>query len=390
MTEPKAITRIQVQGFRSLKSIDLEPGRITVLIGANGSGKSNLLSVLRMVPLLRTQSLRRFVAESGGASALLHYGSSATQEFGLRIEFTENTGFYAYSAKLGYTSGDTLHFDEEGIEGRPLGDHEPLTESLGAGHIESRLDEAARGLASTDLKVVRAWLSGMSFFHFHDTSRTSPLRQNARQSEDQYLRSDGSNLAAYLFILANSDATDDIAAWKRIGMLVRRVAPYIKRLVPERVDPSHPERSALRLRWIDENDHRFDVSDLSDGTLRALALITALSQPVNRLPRFLSIDEPELGLHPAALGLVADLVRSVSSRCQVLLATQSPALLDHFEPGEVVVAERQSGETSLRRLDAARLASWLEDYSLSELFDKNILGGRPHFDALGSLAGATP
>ena len=75
---------------------------------------------------------------------------------------------------------------------------------------------------------------------------------------------------------------------------------------------------------------------------------------------------------------------------QVLLATQSPALLDHFEPGEVVVAERQSGETSLRRLDAARLASWLEDYSLSELFDKNILGGRPHFDALGSLAGATP
>jgi len=377
MTETKAITRIQVQGFRSLKNIDLEPGRITVLIGANGSGKSNLLSVLRMVPLMRTQSLRRFVAESGGASALLHYGSSSTQNIDLRIEFKENAGCYAYLAKLAYTAGDTLHFDEEGIEGRQSGDQDPHAESLGAGHVESRLDEAARKLASTDLKIVRTWLSGMSFFHFHDTSLTSPLRQNARQSEDQYLRSDGSNLAAYLFRLANSEAPDDIAAWKRIGMLVRRVAPYVKRLEPERVDPSNPERSALRLRWIDEKDHRFDVSDLSDGTLRALALITALSQPASRLPRFLSIDEPELGLHPAALGLFVGLVRSVSTRCQVLLATQSPALLDHFEPDEVVVAERPAGETSLRRLDAARLEKWLEEYSLSELYDKNILGGRP-------------
>ena len=364
MTDTKAITRIQVQGFRSLKNIDLEPGRITVLVGANGSGKSNLLSVLRMVPLMRTQSLRRFVGESGGASALLHYGSSSTQKIEIRIEFTENAGSYAYLAKLAYTAGDTLHFDEEGVEGRPSDDHEPQAESLGAGHTESRLDEAARKLASTDLKIVRTWLSGMSFFHFHDTSLTSPLRQNARQSEDQYLRSDGSNLAADLFRLANSDAPDGSAAWERIGMLVRRVAPYIKRLAPEPVDPSNPERSAFRLRWIDEKDHRFDVSDLSDGTLRALALITALSQPASRLPRFLSIDEPELGLHPAAIGLFVDLVRSVSTRCQVLLATQSSALLDHFKPDEVVVAERPAGETILHR--------------------------RPLLTKLESLAGTTP
>lgn len=376
MTDPKAITRIQVQGFRSLKSIDLEPGRITVLIGANGSGKSNLLSVLRMVPLMRTQSLRRFVADAGGASALLHYGPQTTKEMSLRLEFQQDGGTNAYAATLGYAARDTLIFRDESVEYCPRNAANKVT-SLGTGHSESRLDEQAQDPRAGTAKTVRWWLSGMNFFHFHDTSLSSPLRQNALQTETNYLRSDGCNLAAFLYRLATSDADDDIASWKRIGMLVRRIAPYVKRLEPRLVDPARPATSAVRLSWVDDRDYTLDVHDFSDGTLRALALITALSQPVSRLPAFLSIDEPELGLHPAALGLLMSLVRSVSSRCQILLATQSPALLDYFEPNEVVVTEREAGETDFRRLDAAKLASWLEDYSLSELYDKNILGGRP-------------
>ena len=116
---------------------------------------------------------------------------------------------------------------------------------------------------------------------------------------------------------------------------------------------------------------------ISDGTLRCIALFTALGQPVESLPAFLSIDEPELGLHPAALGILASLVRSTSTHAQILLATQSPALLDLFDPQDVVVAERAQGATTFRRLDPDQLAGWLEDYSLSELYDKNVLGGRP-------------
>jgi predicted ATPase len=372
------LTRVQIEGYRSLKSVELTPGDVTVMIGANGSGKSNLLSLLRMVSLMRTQSLRRFVGEAGGASALLHYGPKVTKEMRVRLEFGQGAGAHAYEARLGYAAGDTLLFlDETNAYHRP-GDAEPRVLSLGAGHHESNLEPEIPTNASHEITSnTQKSLRGLSFFHFHDTSAQSVLRQNGNQHDNVGLRSDGSNLAPFLWRLSSSDAPHARAAWKRIGMLVQQVAPYIKRLEPDLIDASNPQTSAVRLYWLDERDHRFDVSDLSDGTLRAIALIAALSQPVFTLPRFISIDEPELGLHPAALALLASLVQSASAHCQVLLATQSPALLDEFEADQVVVVERQGGATSFRRLDTGSLAEWLEAYSLSELFDKNVLGGRP-------------
>lgn len=373
----KAITHIHAEGFRSIKSVTLNPGRITVLIGPNGSGKSNLLSFLRMIPLLRTQSLRTFVGEAGGASALLHYGPKTTREIGVRVEFEQDAGANAYCARLGYAAGDSLIFLDETVGYRRQNVTEFRLNSLGAGHAESLLEEAAKDSKNTTARTVRWWLSRMNFYHFHDTSGRSALRQNAHPAGSHFLRSDGSNLAAYLYRLANSEAADDISAWKRVGLLLQQIAPYVKQLEPALVNPNSPEKSWLRLFWFDERDHRFDVSDFSDGTLRALALITALSQPAESLPAFICIDEPELGLHPAAITLLVGLVRSVAPRCQVLLATQSPALLDHFEPEEVVVAERERGGTVFHCLDPAKLAVWRDDYSLSQLYDKNILGGRP-------------
>lgn len=375
--DTRAITRIFARGFRSIRHLDIDPGRITVLIGANGSGKSNLLSLLRMIPLMRTESLRNFVGEAGGASTLLHYGPKTTREIELRLEFAQHDGANLYAARLGYAAGDALVYLDETVGYRGPGEQEFQLTSLGAGHVESRLEAAASAPDARTAKTVRGWLSRMNFFHFHDTSATAPLRQNAHQADAQYLRSSGANLAAYLRRLASSELPEDVAAWKRINLLVRQVAPYVKRLEPDLVDPGNPAKSWVRLYWVDERDHRFDVSDFSDGTLRALALITALAQPAERLPWFVCIDEPELGLHPAAVALFVGLVRSVAPRCQVLLATQSPALLDHFEPEEVVVTERKGGESVFRRLDSAELESWLEDYTLSELYDKNVLGGRP-------------
>jgi predicted ATPase len=373
----KALTHIYVDGFRSLRSVDLAPGRLTVLIGANGSGKSNLLSLLRMVPLMQTQSLRRFVGEAGGASALLHYGPRVTPQITLRLEFSQDTGDNAYSARLGHAAGDSLIYLDETVEYRAPAWTAPQVLSLGAGHAESRLDDAAQDPAHGTSRAVRWWLSRMNFFHVHDTSPLSPLRQNSRQEDIHFLRSDGSNLAAYLRELESGQTESHRAAWKRIVGLVRQVAPFIKTLQPALVVPSQATTSAVRLDWIDERDQVFGPHHLSDGTLRALALITALAQPAERLPAFVSIDEPELGLHPAALAQLASLMRSVSGRCQVLLATQSPALLDFFEPGEVAVADRCEGETKFRRLDPADLATWREDYTLSQLYEKNVLGGRP-------------
>jgi predicted ATPase len=376
-TPETAITRIHVEGFRSLKAVELIPGRVTVLIGPNGSGKSNLLGALQLLPLIRSQSLGRVVGEQGGATALLHYGPKVTPELLLRVEFNHRSGHGVYEARLGFAAGDRLVFSDETVGSRGPRSRRFSSISLGSGHSESRLDDEKRGRKAVAARTVRDCLSAMTFFHFHDTSINSPLRLNSSQAEDRFLRSDGGNLAAFLRRLAQGRTQGEVAAWKRIGMLVRLVAPFVKQLEPELVDPAHPDTSKVRLAWVDEKDHRFGVHDFSDGTLRMIALIAALAQPRSSLPAFIGIDEPELGLHPAAVNLLAGMVGSASASSQVLLATQSSALLDEFTADEVVVAERDTAATVLRRLDAQRLAGWLEDYSLSELYGKNVLGGQP-------------
>ncbi len=385
----KALSRIHVEGFRSLRDVTLEPGPVTVLIGPNGAGKSNLLAFLRMIPMIRTRSLRLFVGRAGGASSLLFYGPKVTAEISFRLDFEQSPSLTTYSARLGFTAGDTFVFLDEEVGSRRQCDTELETRSLGSGHQESSLEELSRDPDRPTEQAVSWWLARMGFFHFHDTSLTSALRINSRAEDSLYLKSDGSNLAAYLANLRWSERQAKRKAWRRINLLVRKVAPFIKELRPlavaEATSPEPEDREngapspgqSLRLHWVDDRDQIFDPHDLSDGTLRAIALITALAQPAANLPAVISIDEPELGLHPAALSVLAGLIRSVSHRCQILLATQSPALLDLFDPQDVVVTERIDGRTELRRLEPEKLAAWLEDYSLSEIYDKNLIGGRP-------------
>lgn len=370
------LSRIEVDGFRSIAHADLRLGRVTLLIGPNGAGKSNLLKVLRLVPQLRTQSLRLVVGRDGGADSVLHHGSRTTPELRIRIEATDDDGNdSAYRAQLGHAANDALIFLDEAVESRARGKSDFVVWSLGGGHPESVLKSVSRTLPAAH--VVNDWVARMNYFHVHDTSADAPLRRHGRQEESDYLRSDGSNLASYLYALANSASEVDRAAFARITSLVQRVAPFIKSLEPTLVAPDTGERSAVKLDWIDVNDSRFGVHQFSDGTLRAIALFTALAQPFGRLPTFVVIDEPELGLHPAALGLLVSLVRGVASHTQVILATQSPTLLDHFEPEEVMVVESDHGVSKFRSLKPDDLTSWLEDYRLSELYERNVLGGRP-------------
>lgn len=365
----EGLRAIHISGLCSLADTTLCPGHLTILISANGSGKSNILRAFRIIERIRTHSLQRFVAESGGASTLLHYGPKRTPTINLRLDFFHKEELNVYQASLGYASGDRLMFLDESVGVQGANDTDLQLESLGTGHWESELRSSA------DIETVKTldyWLSQLTFFHFHDTSMNAALRTHARLEDDRFLRSDGSNLAAYLYRLSRSDSESENKAWRRINQFVSRIAPALKELAPTLVN-----ESTVRLDWIDDQDERFGVHQLSDGTLRAIALITALGQPINHLPKFLSIDEPELGLHPAAIGLLAELARSVSRHTQVLFATQSTAFLDYFDPSEVVVVERENGASQLHGLDALKLSSWLEDYTLSEVFDKGVIGGRP-------------
>jgi predicted ATPase len=362
------IQEIHVAGFCSLKEVELRPGRLTVLIGPNGAGKSNLLQALRLIPLLRTRSLQHYVANHGFGAALLHYGAKTTEAIDLSVVIRDQGTTYRYDARLAFAPDDTLYFQTENA-GRINPDGTWSISSLGGGHRESHLlDEVYR---DSTVAAVNEWLGRMTFYHFHDTSPQSKLRTHARREDDRYPRSDGSNLAAYLLRLKESDDSADQKAWQRINRHCRHIAPAIKQLDPVAVNGS------VRLDWIDDRDERFGCHQFSDGTLRALALITVLSQPSERLPRLISIDEPELGLHPSAIALITELCRSISRHTQIVLSTQSTELLDYFKPDEVVVVERQQGETRLARLSSEALRTWLEDYSLSELYDKGVIGGKP-------------
>lgn len=362
------IQEIHIAGFCSLKQVCLEPGRLTVLIGPNGAGKSNLLQALRLIPLLRTRSLQRYVADHGFGAALLHYGPKATDAIDLAVVIRDQGTTYRYDARLAFAPDDTLYFQTENAA-RVNPDDTWSISSLGGSHRESHLlDEVYR---DKTVAAVNEWLGRITFYHFHDTSPQSKLRTHARREDDRYPRSDGSNLAAYLLRLKESVDSADQKAWQRINRHCRHIAPAIKQLDPVAVNGS------VRLDWIDDRDERFGCHQFSDGTLRALALITVLSQPSGCLPRLISIDEPELGLHPSAIALIAELCRSISRHTQIVLSTQSTELLDYFNADEVVVVERQQGETRLTRLSSQALQNWLEDYSLSELYDKGVIGGKP-------------
>lgn len=365
-----ALVRFRVAGFRSIRdaTVDLTPA--TVLIGPNGAGKSNLLWALEMVRMLAFEKLQLFIGERGGATYLMHYGPQSTAAIDLRLEFSGAKGTNIYEARLGYGADESLIFlseragfliDETGVE---------KWCDLGAGHRESRL----RDMADRDVtaKTVLWRLRQINFYHFHDTSRRSALRTRAfADTSADYLRSDGSNLPIFLYALMNAEAPADRAAWRRIEGALQQIAPFITALRPVE------DRSGVKLEWSDERGATFGPAHLSDGTLRALALIAALAQPEKSLPMTSCIDEPELGLHPAALGVLCGLISSVATHRRIVVATQSPMILDHFAPEQVIVVERRNAATHFERLNPAALAGWLEDYSLSELYDKNVLGGRP-------------
>jgi predicted ATPase len=208
-------------------------------------------------------------------------------------------------------------------------------------------------------------------YHFHDTSVSSPMKATADLHDNRFLRPDGSNLAAFLYFLQQKHSS----SYQLIRKTVQRIAPFFDDF---QLEPLLLNLNKIQLEWRHKgSDSYFDASMLSDGTLRFMALATLLLQPQQFRPSVILVDEPELGLHPYAITQLASLVKAASAQTQVILSTQSPHLLDHFEPEDVLVAERVDGGTTLRRLDPEPLATWLDAYSLGQLWEKNEIGGRP-------------
>lgn len=364
------VKHISIEGFKSIRKAELDLGMINVLIGANGAGKSNFLAVFHMISAMMAGELESYVGSSGRATSLLHYGPKRTRNIDVTITFNAETGLSTYSFWLGYTPPDSLMFLKESAEFSSPKHDKPYRLEMGAGHRETGLFDKARGKSNT-ARVFQHLLRSCKIFQFHDTSATSPMRRAGYIGHTDWLKTDGGNLAAFLYGLREHNAP----YYDRIIATIRQIAPFFRDFV---LEPSRDNSRELFLDWRDNDpDGRFGPHQLSDGTLRAMALITLLLQPEDRLPNVVIIDEPELGLHPYAIEVVAALIKAASNHAQIIVATQSTKFVDQFDPEEIVVADRRNGETGLRRPSPDDLKEWIDAYSVGEMWEKNILGGRP-------------
>ena len=221
------------------------------------------------------------------------------------------------------------------------------------------------------LEVEYLYISRWRTYQFHDTSNRSPMRKTAQIGDNRWLRGDGSNLAAFLYLLKKKYPGE----YRRIRDTVRLVAPFFRDFV---LEPEELNEDTIRLVWKHtQTDAYFDTSSMSDGTLRFIALSALLLQPESLCPDLVLLDEPELGLHPLAIAQLAAMIRMASKNSQIVLATQSPILLDHFSPKDVLVTTRVRGATQFTRLNDSDLKEWLQEFSLGQLWEKNEIGGRP-------------
>lgn len=372
------LARFQASGFRSIRELDLALGDLTVLIGANGSGKSNFVALFNLLGFMMTESLQLYIGRKGGGNSILHYGAKRTPVLTISLRFEDASGWSEYGCTLAHASPDRLIFTHERVAFQKQGAPKAFEKSLGAGHIETALAEASSGsdAAANVARIFLSRLKGLRVYHFHDTSESAYIRTNQEIDRNRTLQSNGGNLASFLYMLRQSYSQH----YERILSTIRLAVPYLKEfdLEPARLNPKQ-----IQLRWRDRNpDYEFGPHQLSDGSLRAIALITALLQPEELLPAVIFIDEPELGLHPSAIGIVAKLLKAVSVKRQVVVATQSPRLLAECAPEDVVVVEREEdgkgyGESTFKRLGPDELGDWLKDYDLGALYEMNITGGGP-------------
>ena len=369
------IESIRIRGFRSLADVkvtDLPP--VAVLIGANGSGKSNVMRFFQMVGwMLRSSRPGDFVQMQGGADDQLFQGRRRTPQMEAELRLATEPGHNDYRFVLAHAHPDRFIFLEEAYRfsnrAKPtLADWQ----YIGSGHAEAGIVAAARAPASPQQKtasVVINLLRNCVTYQFHDTSDESRFKQSWDVTDNGFLRGHGGNLAAVLHRLQNEESDRFQLICRHVG----RILPGFDRFVLE-------ERyGKVSLRWsIRHSDKTFGAHLTSDGSLRFFALATLLNLPLEMLPDVILLDEPELGLHPTAVDLVAEMVKAVGRARQVIVATQSPLFVDAFGLDQVIVVDLDQGATVLRQLVPAQYAEWLEqDRSPGRLWTRNLLGGSP-------------
>ena len=357
---------LSIAGFRSIRELHEFPmNRLNVLVGANGAGKSNFVEFFRMLRAMFQENLQGFVQQAGGGDGLFFEGPQVTREIKAQLTFGSNM----------------LRFTLDPIPGSDLIVKEIATKysdlgwNRGPGGREANIavwknHQSNAGPWPSFLAFTHAAVSSWIVYHFHDTSSLAPMRRDGPIDDHAELRPNGDNLAAFLRNLRDTNPT----RYQRIRETIQIVAPFFDDFLLEPRRKGAAEH--VRLDWRQKGStFPYQPWQLSDGTIRFIALTTALLQP--NPPSTLLVDEPELGLHPVALGVLAALIHEASASTQVIVSTQSPLLVDEFSAEDVVVVRRDGAASIFERLAAPDLERWLDEYTLGDLIRKNVIETGP-------------
>ena len=362
------IKQVKIRNFKSINKVDVELRNVNILIGSNGVGKSNFIAFFELLSKIYNQRLGEFVLERGGADKLLHNGSKVSSSISGLFNFNDTNAFF-FSLKP--SAGDLLYIEHTGDYFNKDKDEQYLYSIWSKTFLDKATKESEMiNMNQRRAGYVKSFLKSFTVYHFHDTSLNSPMRKPCRLDDNLMLRHDASNLPAFLYKLQQTTPQQ----FKMIEAVIRIIAPYFKRFT---LQPRELAPDTIGMTW-EENgsDMYMDATNLSDGTLRFIALATLLLQP--EPPQTIIIDEPELGLHPAAINMLAGLIRKAAANgTQVIIATQSVNLVNCFEPEDVLVSDRENGTTIFRNLDSSDLENWLSDYGIGTIWEKNIIGGQP-------------
>jgi predicted ATPase len=360
VSDSNHLSKLILHGYKSIASCEIELGKLNVLIGANGAGKSNFIGFFKLIGKILDQQLQSAVGTSGGPDAMLHFGRKKTEMLSAELYFGNN----GYRFELKPTQDNRMMFSRESLWWNMHGDWRPES-----GHFESYVEKQKGRTNIYDYVVLP--MHSWRIYHFHDTSDSATVKQIHGINDNEYLREDARNLAAFLYRLASQHE----AHYRRIVKSIQLVAPFFGDF---HLRPTVDNKEKIQLEWTEAGqDVPFSASALSDGTLRFICLATVLLQPEQFMPASILIDEPELGLHPYAIAVLGALMKSAAQKHQIIASTQSVELVNEFEADDLIVVDKEDGASTFKRANAAALAEWLKDYSLGDLWKKNLLGGRP-------------
>ncbi len=365
-----SLDKLTIKGFKSIRElVDFELKDLNVIVGGNGAGKTNLISFFRMLRALMEGNLNRYVRDNGGVSDILFNGRKITE----KMEFETRFGSRGYRFKLVPTPANTCAIEDEAryyVNGTTgwwlLGDSDDGT-SLLVEEVKKNKSDAKFSQPIYD--AISSW----QIYHFHDTSSTAAMRNYEIIEDCKALRTDASNIGPFLLKLKEKNNKE----YKEILNSIRLVTPFFDEFILEPRESG--AKKEVNISWTQKgSDYPMQPYHLSDGTIRFICLATALLQPDP--PSTIIIDEPELGLHPAAISILAELIQVASKQTQVIVATQSPALIDQFGINDIIVVNRENGGSTFKRLDEKDFSEWLQSYSVGELWTKNVIVGGPVYE----------